>query len=154
MRVHLPTPIRYRISLAVQLDAVDTTDTQLVATLSTDGTAHLFPDTDAAQTAFSGLSQSVFMHAIDRESGRIQGYRFTTGPANGTTVVAVPTWSIRFDPEVERIAAVGFKRNSEKVNSLGEILGDRSVIHKWVSQPSSRLLSHPRALSPGMGSCT
>lgn len=120
---------RYHIEIATQLGCRDASDAQLVVTLSADGTAHLLPDTTEARTAFGQLSQTLFLHTIDRESGKLQGYRVTSS-GNDSNPVAVPSWVIRFDPEVERIAAVGFKRNGEKVNSLGEVLGDRSVIHK------------------------
>ena len=41
-------------------------------------------------------------------------------------------WTLFIGSQDESIATVGFKHSNHRVNSLGETLGDRSVIHKFV----------------------
>ena len=77
----------------------------------------------------------LFLHAVDAETGLVQGYRvFDTDHA------AESTWSIKFDPEVERIVAVASGRESSSsssvhhgVASLGDALGDGRVLYKYLN---------------------
>lgn len=119
----------YAVQLVIPTHVYTADGTSVLLFLDGAARLHTYPRGPAAATALSAdTEQTLFAHTIDAEKGVVTGYQLVP-----STLTATVVSKVMFDPAAERIAALAFKHREEKVSSLGEILGDRSVIHKYLN---------------------
>ena len=104
----------------------------VVAVVAKNGAVTLLPNHQASIKAFTSHSRPVYLQTIDVQSGVVQGHQLHY--ASGT-IQAVAKSQIVFDPAVETIVAVSTK-GQEPIGSLGEALGDRKVLYKYIKSNS------------------
>ncbi|CAG8580961.1 4772_t:CDS:10 [Paraglomus occultum] len=85
-------------------------------------------DAKRQATVFRTFAKS-FYFTLERENG-LSGYKVSDNEF-GKTITANEIWSITFPSET--IASVGQRPLHEKVSSLGRVLGDRSVLYKYLN---------------------
>ena len=120
----------YAVKLVTETPVHEEDGALILSILDTEGGLHIFPETATAHAALEQHTQPMYMFTIDEVAGRLQGYK--TVVADGAAT-ARPMWHMQFNAEVESIAAVASRHAKAKVNSVGETLGDRSVIYKYLN---------------------
>ncbi|CAG8592704.1 10490_t:CDS:2, partial [Acaulospora colombiana] len=94
----------------------------------------IYPNHDSAIRAFRKFASSFYFALSDGiGSNGLKGY----GLVSETDDIKEPfkienLWTIEF-PESEKVVAIGHRPHHEKVASLGRVLGDRSVLYKYLN---------------------
>uniref|UniRef100_A0A672G0Y0 ER membrane protein complex subunit 1 n=1 Tax=Salarias fasciatus TaxID=181472 RepID=A0A672G0Y0_SALFA len=86
-----------------------------------------FPSTKNVLQQLQELASSIFFYLIDSSQGRLSGYRLRTD------LSTEQIWEVVLPPEVQRIVSVKGKRPNEHVHSQGRVMGDRSVLYKYLN---------------------
>ncbi|XP_008316237.1 ER membrane protein complex subunit 1 isoform X2 [Cynoglossus semilaevis] len=86
-----------------------------------------FPSTKNVLQQLQEMASSIFFFLIDSSQGRLSGYRLRTDLS--TELI----WEVIVPPEVQRIVSVKGKRPNEHVHSQGRVMGDRSVLYKYLN---------------------
>ncbi|KAJ0177967.1 hypothetical protein K1T71_006840 [Dendrolimus kikuchii] len=79
------------------------------------------------------LVENMFLYVAEKNTAKVQGYALTY---DGKEVIAQKTWSINLGGDSNsrhRIVKVVAKSPSERVHSHGKVLGDRSVLYKYIN---------------------
>ncbi|GIY97460.1 ER membrane protein complex subunit 1 [Caerostris extrusa] len=85
---------------------------------------HIYPEThDIAKH-----KNSHFMFTAESDSGSLIGYSLAEG--EGNSLKAVEVWKIKLPQPIIHVAT---KRPSEHVHSQGRVMGDRSVLYKYLN---------------------
>jgi len=119
------------VKVVVSSPCVDAEGTTILLILDSAGTVRTFPETAAASAAIAAHAQPIFIHQIDKETGVIAGSK-VTADASGKLATST-VWTLVMRPENERIAAVGFKYPGARAARVGVILGDKTVLHKYLN---------------------
>ncbi|XP_056128948.1 ER membrane protein complex subunit 1 [Lampris incognitus] len=86
-----------------------------------------FPSTKNVLQQLQEMASSIFFYLIDSSQGRLSGYRLRTDLS--TELI----WEVVVPTEVQRIVSVKGKRPNEHVHSQGRVMGDRSVLYKYLN---------------------
>lgn len=86
-----------------------------------------FPSTKNVLQQLQEVAFSVFFYLVDANQGRLSGYRLRTDLS--TELI----WEVMIPAEVQRIVSVKGKRHNEHVHSQGRVMGDRSVLYKYLN---------------------
>ncbi|XP_029012302.1 ER membrane protein complex subunit 1 [Betta splendens] len=86
-----------------------------------------FPSTKNVLQQLQEVATSIFFYLVDSSQGRLSGYRLRTDLS--TELI----WEVVIPPEVQRIVSVKGKRPNEHVHSQGRVMGDRSVLYKYLN---------------------
>lgn len=121
----------YSVKLITETPVHDETGAAILTLLDSNDVLHVYPDSAAAAAAIVAYTKPIFLYTIDEVNGALRGYKVAT--AGTDSVMAKEMWAVNFDPEIETIAAVATKHPKAKVNSVGETLGDRNVIYKYLN---------------------
>ncbi|XP_026333512.1 ER membrane protein complex subunit 1 [Hyposmocoma kahamanoa] len=79
------------------------------------------------------LVENMYMYVAERSTAKVQGYALRY---DGKAVIAEKTWSLNLggdDNSGHRIVTVVGKPANERVYSPGRVLGDRSVLYKYIN---------------------
>uniref|UniRef100_A0A0K8T908 ER membrane protein complex subunit 1 n=1 Tax=Lygus hesperus TaxID=30085 RepID=A0A0K8T908_LYGHE len=76
------------------------------------------------------MAKKLFMYTVDPSTGIMIGYNFRTNPQKPEEILSRVMWNLRLP---EKLVSVAGKRREEKVHSQGRVLGDRSVLYKYVN---------------------
>lgn len=87
---------------------------------------HVYPES-AKPTAYQ-VCQSTYMFTADPDIGLLTGY--TLSFSTPEELIAVPVWEVKLN---KQITAIVGKSPLEKVHSPGRVLGDRSVLYKYIN---------------------
>ncbi|KAG9296619.1 hypothetical protein G9A89_002890 [Geosiphon pyriformis] len=94
---------------------------------------HLYPNYSGARKAFAQLAPSFYFSLVDMINGKsLSGYRISNTSVQEESFESAKLWKINF-PEGELIKAISERSPYEKVASLGRVLGDRSVLYKYLN---------------------
>lgn len=118
----------YDVQLITETPVQDNTGATILTILDSNELLHVYPET--AYEELKLYNRPIYMYTINEISGRLRGFKASF---NLSVPAAINMWTINFDPAVESIAAVATRHSQEKVNSVGETLGDRSVIYKYLN---------------------
>ncbi|KAJ3038483.1 hypothetical protein HDV00_000580 [Rhizophlyctis rosea] len=92
----------------------------------------LLPNTPAARKAFGEVRDGFYFYATEGLGAtRLDGFAVGEEVQPGL-YSSKPTWSFRL-PEGEKVAALPVRQEDEKVASLGRVLGNRSVLYKYLN---------------------
>ncbi|XP_077460700.1 ER membrane protein complex subunit 1 [Stigmatopora argus] len=86
-----------------------------------------FPSTKNVLQQLQEMASSIFFYLVDSNPGRLSGYRLRTDLS--TELI----WEVVMPPEVQKIVSVKGKRPNEHVHSQGRVMGDRSVLYKYLN---------------------
>ncbi|KAG1651303.1 ER membrane protein complex subunit 1 [Nymphon striatum] len=97
--------------------------------LDTNEKAHVFPDSHTS-TVIEKCS-SLYMFSANATTGFIYGYGFHH--STQSEIIATKLWTIAFPTKLQKITHVVTKRSIERVHSQGRVMGDRSVLYKYLN---------------------
>ncbi|XP_075898482.1 ER membrane protein complex subunit 1 [Nelusetta ayraudi] len=86
-----------------------------------------FPSTKNVLQQLQEMASSIFFYLVDSSQGRLSGYRLRTDLS--TELI----WEVVIPTEVQRIVSIKGKRPNEHVHSQGRVMGDRSVLYKYLN---------------------
>ncbi|XP_075950357.1 ER membrane protein complex subunit 1 [Anarhichas minor] len=86
-----------------------------------------FPSTKNVLQQLQEMASSIFFYLVDSNQGRLSGYRLRTDLS--TELI----WEIVMPTEVQKIVSIKGKRPNEHVHSQGRVMGDRSVLYKYLN---------------------
>ncbi|KAG7472900.1 hypothetical protein MATL_G00113460 [Megalops atlanticus] len=86
-----------------------------------------FPSTKNVLQLLQEVASSIFFYLVDSSQGRLSGFRLRKDLS--TELI----WEVVIPTEVQRIVAVKGKRANEHVHSQGRVMGDRSVLYKYLN---------------------
>ncbi|XP_077588438.1 ER membrane protein complex subunit 1 [Stigmatopora nigra] len=86
-----------------------------------------FPSTKNVLQQLQEMASSIFFYLVDSNPGRLSGYRLRTDLS--TELI----WEVVMPIEVQKIVSVKGKRPNEHVHSQGRVMGDRSVLYKYLN---------------------
>uniref|UniRef100_A0A7N6AL48 ER membrane protein complex subunit 1 n=1 Tax=Anabas testudineus TaxID=64144 RepID=A0A7N6AL48_ANATE len=86
-----------------------------------------FPSTKNVLQQLQEMATSIYFYLVDSSQGRLCGYRLRTDLSTELM------WEVVIPTEVQRIVSVKGKRPNEHVHSQGRVMGDRSVLYKYLN---------------------
>ncbi|XP_034551243.1 ER membrane protein complex subunit 1 isoform X1 [Notolabrus celidotus] len=86
-----------------------------------------FPSTKNVLQQLQEMASTIFFYLVDSNQGRLSGYRLRTDLS--TELI----WEVVMPTDVQRIVSVNGKRPNEHVHSQGRVMGDRSVLYKYLN---------------------
>ena len=120
------------VKVVVPSPCTDREGSSILLILDGAGTVHTFPESADAAAAIAAHDKPIFVHQIDKTTGIIAGSKITADAASGK-LSSNEIWTLVMRPENEQIAAVGFKYPGAQAARVGVILGDKSVMHKYLN---------------------
>ncbi|XP_064423799.1 ER membrane protein complex subunit 1 [Latimeria chalumnae] len=93
----------------------------------------VFPSTPNILRQLREMAPSVFFYLVDAGQGQLKGLRLRKEFLNGEGLTTEESWEVRIPTEVQRITVVKGKRVNEHVHSQGRVMGDRSVLYKYLN---------------------
>ncbi|KAL1020636.1 hypothetical protein UPYG_G00002730 [Umbra pygmaea] len=86
-----------------------------------------FPSTKNVMQQLQEMASSIFFYLVDSEQGTLSGFRLRKDLSSEMI------WEVVVPTEVQKIVAVKGKRPNEHVHSQGRVMGDRSVLYKYLN---------------------
>ncbi|XP_073731284.1 ER membrane protein complex subunit 1 [Misgurnus anguillicaudatus] len=86
-----------------------------------------FPSTKNVLQQLQDTASSIFFYLVDTSQGKLSGFRLRKDLS--TELI----WEVVIPTEVQKIVAVKGKRANEHVHSQGRVMGDRSVLYKYLN---------------------
>ncbi|XP_048033644.1 ER membrane protein complex subunit 1 isoform X1 [Megalobrama amblycephala] len=86
-----------------------------------------FPSTKNVLQQLQDTASSIFFYLVDTSQGKLSGFRLRMDLS--TELI----WEVVIPTEVQKIVAVKGKRANEHVHSQGRVMGDRSVLYKYLN---------------------
>ncbi|XP_059178557.1 ER membrane protein complex subunit 1-like [Physella acuta] len=91
--------------------------------------AHVYPTT--SESAIRKSSMQYFFHLVNPETGIMTGYRILSEQPDHLDIEEI--WNLDLQKSQQTITGVFGKRAIEHVHSQGRVLGDRSVLYKYLN---------------------
>ncbi|XP_054268217.1 ER membrane protein complex subunit 1 isoform X2 [Macrosteles quadrilineatus] len=126
-----PEKLGYKLAQALLLPNVNQEFLKPLLLMDSAGVVHLYPA--LSQAAAGAVARSTYLYTADTNTGHLVGYSLHIDTADQGPVKkmkAVPLWEIRLAAQITAIAG---KNPQEKVHSQGRVLGDRSVLYKYIN---------------------
>uniref|UniRef100_A0A4W5QIX1 ER membrane protein complex subunit 1 n=2 Tax=Hucho hucho TaxID=62062 RepID=A0A4W5QIX1_9TELE len=86
-----------------------------------------FPSTKNVLQQLQEMASSIFFYLVHSEQGNLSGFRLRKDLSTERI------WEVVLPTEVQKIVAVKGKRPNEHVHSQGRVMGDRSVLYKYLN---------------------
>ncbi|CAL7933904.1 unnamed protein product [Xylocopa violacea] len=86
---------------------------------------------ESATTIAASLAKNTYIFTADQTSGVLSGYSLSYSTAQ--ELIAHKVWELLLSPKNQRITHVVSKNPIERVHSQGRVLGDRSVLYKYIN---------------------
>lgn len=90
---------------------------------------HVYPDSATAVAA--SLGKNIYLFTADQTTGILSG--FSLSYSTTQELIAHKVWELLLSPKNQRITQVVAKNPIERVHSQGRVLGDRSVLYKYIN---------------------
>ncbi|KAM4014709.1 ER membrane protein complex subunit 1 [Anomaloglossus baeobatrachus] len=137
-----PPPLQRPILQSLLLPIMDHDYAKVLLLLDDQHKVVPFPSTKYVLQQLQELSPTVFFYLVDAERGTLTGLRLHKD------LSTEEIWEILLPPELQRITVVKGKRSNEHVHSQGRVMGDRSVLYKYLNPNLLALItestdSHP-----------
>ncbi|KAJ2713108.1 hypothetical protein H4R19_002415, partial [Coemansia spiralis] len=147
-------PMPFSHASAFALPAVGADGQQLLGLVTDEPEPRLvvWPPTAAAEQAFCTAAAPLFFELGDGPgSTRVRGYRAECAGASASPAT-VQAWTLDL-PEGEALAAAGvrYEGGAQSTALLGRVLGDRSVLYKYLNPHVGTLAAHRASSSGGDG---
>ncbi|XP_021329317.2 ER membrane protein complex subunit 1 isoform X1 [Danio rerio] len=119
----LPRPILQSLLLPV----IDQDYSKVLLLIDDQNKVTAFPSTKNILQQLQETASSIFFYLVDSNQGKLSGFRLRTDLS--TELI----WEVVIPTEVQKIVAVKGKRANEHVHSQGRVMGDRSVLYKYLN---------------------
>ncbi|KXS09605.1 DUF1620-domain-containing protein [Gonapodya prolifera JEL478] len=119
--------------------------THVLALLDTDSKVHLFPNTAETRAAFAEFSPSYYFYEQNQNNGLL-GRQAVIDDNDGAVIDTRETWRVNFAPG-ESITVLGTPWNG-RVASVGRVLGNRSVLYKYLNPNLLAVATHRKTPQP------
>ncbi|KAJ8017248.1 hypothetical protein DPEC_G00015830 [Dallia pectoralis] len=86
-----------------------------------------FPSTKNVMQQLQEMASSIFFYLVDSEQGHLSGFRLRKDLSSELI------WEVVLPTDVQKIVEVKGKRPNEHVHSQGRVMGDRSVLYKYLN---------------------
>ncbi|KAL3700569.1 hypothetical protein R1sor_018591 [Riccia sorocarpa] len=133
--------LNFPVKLVVPLPITDASEEQLHLFIDNEHNAHIFPATEESLALFLEHKANVFFYIVDKEKGKIVGYRikhmvdnFSRRESDGHVFHTEPVWSIVFPSDSEVISSVVSKDPNEAVHTQSKVLSSRDVLYKYLNK--------------------
>ncbi|KAI9339677.1 hypothetical protein BDR26DRAFT_381388 [Obelidium mucronatum] len=103
--------------------------TNVYAVVDSENKITVYPNTNEAVDAFVAALPTFYYYRVKKGDPHVKGYIVDN---QGKNFVGKPVWSIDL-PEHEVVADFATKDRTEPVSSLGRVLGNRSVLYKYLN---------------------
>ncbi|XP_076766760.1 ER membrane protein complex subunit 1 isoform X2 [Xylocopa sonorina] len=90
---------------------------------------YVYPE--SATTIAASLAKNTYIFTADQTTGVLSGYSLSYSTAQ--ELIAHKVWELLLSPKNQRITHVVSKNPIERVHSQGRVLGDRSVLYKYIN---------------------
>ncbi|XP_044011257.1 ER membrane protein complex subunit 1 isoform X2 [Aphidius gifuensis] len=121
--------LNYKIKQSMLLPDVTDDFLKGILILDSKDKAHAYPESATQVAAASGKNTYIF--TADKETGILSG--FSLAYSTPETLITNKVWEIVLSPKTQKITNVVSKNPIEHVHSQGRVLGDRSVLYKYVN---------------------
>ncbi|XP_063798200.1 ER membrane protein complex subunit 1 [Pseudophryne corroboree] len=122
-----PPPLQRPILQSLLLPVMDHDYAKVLLLLDDQHKVIPFPATKYVLQQLQELSLTVFFYLVDTEKGKLSGLRLHKD------LSTEEIWEILLPPEIQRITVMKGKRSNEHVHSQGRVMGDRSVLYKYLN---------------------
>lgn len=116
----------FKIKQSLQFHQIDENFYKGILLLDEDNNVHVYPESSKL-VALKDPS-SLYMYTANAASGVMEGFALSVN--SNQNLIVTKTWQICLGNTI--VAAVG-KNSNERVHSQGRVLGDRSVLYKYVN---------------------
>ncbi|KAG2458903.1 EMC1 protein, partial [Polypterus senegalus] len=86
-----------------------------------------FPSSKNVLQQLQAIASSIFFCLVDAEQGKLSGFRLHKD------LTTEQIWEVVIPTEVQKISVVKGKKANEHVHSQGRVMGDRSVLYKYLN---------------------
>lgn len=121
--------LNYKIKQSMLLPDVTDDFLKGILILDSNDKAHVYPDSAKKVAAASGKSTYIF--TANKETGILSG--FSLAYSTPENLITNKVWELVLSPKTQKITNVVSKNPIEHVHSQGRVLGDRSVLYKYVN---------------------
>ncbi|XP_060066687.1 ER membrane protein complex subunit 1-like [Ylistrum balloti] len=118
----------YNVRQAFMIGEVDDHFLRGIVFLDDNHQIHTYPE--AFMSVAMDILPSIFMYTADSNTGYLKGFK---ARLRNKDIVADNVWSINLQKKQQTITNVVGKRVLEQVHSQGRVLGDRSVLYKYIN---------------------
>ncbi|XP_075047264.1 ER membrane protein complex subunit 1 [Mixophyes fleayi] len=122
-----PPPLQRPILQSLLLPVMDHDYAKILLLLDDQHKVIPFPATKYVLQQLQELSPTIFFHLVDAEKGKLSGLHLHKD------LSTEEIWEILLPPEIQRITVMKGKRSNEHVHSQGRVMGDRSVLYKYLN---------------------
>ncbi|KAM9786088.1 ER membrane protein complex subunit 1 [Neosynchiropus ocellatus] len=127
-RSHITTPaLPQPILQSLLLPLMDQDYAKVLLLVDDQFKVSAFPSTKNVLQQLQEMASSIYFYLVDPSQGRLSGYRLRTD------LSTVLIWEVVIPTEVQKIISVKGKRPNEHVHSQGRVMGDRSVLYKYLN---------------------
>ncbi|XP_063985411.1 ER membrane protein complex subunit 1 isoform X2 [Diachasmimorpha longicaudata] len=119
----------YKVKQSMLLHDATEDFLRAILLLDTRDKVHVFPENATAVAAASG--KSTYLFTADAGTGIVAG--FSLGYSTPEELIAHKVWELVLAPKNQKITHVVSKNPIERVHSQGRVLGDRSVLYKYIN---------------------
>ncbi|KAL3860995.1 hypothetical protein ACJMK2_007088 [Sinanodonta woodiana] len=120
--------LKYIVKQAFLLGEIDEQFLKGVVFLDDQDQVHTYPE--SIQEHLKNVLSSLYIYTCDDETGLMKGY---TVFRRENKLYADQVWSINLQKKQQTITQVIPKRTNEHVHSQGRVLGDRTVLYKYLN---------------------
>ncbi|XP_075462137.1 ER membrane protein complex subunit 1 [Ascaphus truei] len=122
-----PPPLQRPILQSLLLPVMDHDYAKVLLLLDDQQKIMTFPSTKYVLQQLQDLAPTVFFYLVDAEKGKLTGLRLHKD------LNTEQIWELLLPPDLQRITVVEGKRSNEHVHSQGRVMGDRSVLYKYLN---------------------
>ncbi|XP_063292292.1 ER membrane protein complex subunit 1 [Pelobates fuscus] len=122
-----PPPLPRPIMQSFLLPIMDHDYAKVLLLLDDQHKVITFPATKYVLQQLQELSPTVFFYLVDSEKGKLTGLRLHKD------LSTEEIWELVLPPDLQKITVVKGKRSNEHVHSQGRVMGDRSVLYKYLN---------------------
>ncbi|KAM8927358.1 ER membrane protein complex subunit 1 isoform 2-T2 [Pelodytes ibericus] len=122
-----PPPLQRPILQSLLLPVMDHDYAKVLLLLDDQHKVISFPSTKYVLQQLQELAPTVFFYLVDAEKGKLSGLRLHKD------LSTEEIWELVLPPDLQKITVVKGKRSNEHVHSQGRVMGDRSVLYKYLN---------------------
>ena len=130
LRACMTGGLLFAIYLCIFVRLVDEKSSQVIGIVDTELNFHIFPDTPVTRSKLSAKLSSLYIYLANTTNNLFRGYQIAM--VKQGKMELFPVWSVAV-PSDQKMVQVSDKRSDEVVNSVGRVLGDHTVLYKYLN---------------------